>query len=524
MKKYLFFLHFFLFLSIYSQTIEDAWVYFRDKPQATNYLANPLNMLSQRALARRQRLHINLDQKDVPVDSNYILQIANANGITYQAKSKWLNAIHVQGLENDIRALTAFHFVDHIEFANKNLGIINRPEPNDIQQKPPQQKRISYDYGQASTQIDMLNGALLHQHNYTGQNVLLAVIDAGFKQVDTSAFFHHLFVGHKLIDTYNFVGRNPNVYQYHYHGTEVLSTIVAKSNGLFVGTAPDVSVALYISEDVTRETPLEESYWAEAAERADSIGVDVINTSLGYNIFDRPEYNYSQSDLDGQTAFISRAAEIAVSRGINVVVSAGNSGQNTQWPKIGFPADAQGVITVGAVDGNKVRAGFSSIGPTADGRIKPDVMAMGQGATVYYNNQILSNNGTSFSAPIMAGIVACMVQAMPDKQPAEIKQALITIADRYHNPDNYYGYGIPDFSRSPLINQNNALQAEVYPNPAHDFIYIKNNTSPMVKIYASDGKLVKQTKAVQNKIDIRFLAKGIYFMHTEQFVKPFIVE
>ncbi len=523
MKKYLFLLYFFFFLTGYCQTIEDAWVYFSDKPQATDYLDHPSNMLSQRALDRRERLHINLDEKDVPVDNNYISQIVNANGITYKAKSKWLNAIHVQGTEHDIRALTGFDFVDRIEFANKNLGIVNRP--NTMPQKPKQYKRTTYDYGQASTQINMLNGALLHQHNYTGQNVLLAVIDAGFKQVDTSAFFHHLFVEHKLIDTYNFVGHNPNVYQYHYHGTEVLSTIVAKSNGLFVGTAPDVSVALYISEDVTHETPLEESYWAEAAERADSIGVDVINTSLGYNLFDRPEYNYSQADLNGHSAFISRAAEIAVSRGINVVVSAGNSGQNSQWPKIGFPADAQGVITVGAVDSNRMRAGFSSIGPTADGRIKPDVMAMGQGATVFYNHQILSNNGTSFSSPIIAGIVACMVQAMPDKQPAEIKEALIAIADRYHNPDNYYGYGIPDFSRLALINQNSSVQVEVYPNPAHHFIYLKNNKPfQTVKIYASDGKLVKQVLPDQNKIDIRYLAKGIYFIRTKEFIKPFIVE
>ncbi len=525
MKKYIVFLSFIFTLISWGQdTIEDAWVYFKDKPEADTFLAQPLTMLSQRALDRRQRLQISLDNKDVPVDSTYLNEVYNANGITYKAKSKWLNAVHVQGIEADIRALIDFNFVDHIEFANKNIGVILPPQATEFTPSPIVSNRASFDYGAAAGQIDMLQGALLHQNNYTGQNVLVAIIDAGFQQVNTSAFFQHLYTDQKLIDVYNFVGNDQNVYQYHYHGTEVLSTIAGNSNGIYVGTAPDASVALYVSEDVSQESPLEESYWAEAAERADSIGVDVINTSLGYNVFDRADYNYSLEDLDGQTAFISRAAEIAVSRGINVVVSAGNSGQDASWPKISFPADAAGVITVGAVDNNRVRASFSSTGPTADNRIKPDVMAQGVSAAVYYNDQVLQNSGTSFSSPIIAGMVACMVQALPQKRPAEIKQDLISIADRFQNPDNYYGYGIPDFSKSALNINYQKNKTWIYPNPAKNYVFIKQESGQSIQIFSIDGKLIMDLPNFQSPVNISSLPTGIYYIKTDQFKQPLIIQ
>ena len=524
MKKLRLFLLMILFQTIQAQqTEEDAWVYFIDKPQAANYLANPLSMLSQRALDRRNRHQIAIDETDVPVDDNYLSQIISSPGITYRGKSKWLNAVHITGNQQDINNLLSYNFVEKIEFANKNLGIITSPSPFNEPIQTLQNRRINYDYGQAFNQINMMHGEIMHQHDFTGQGVLLAVIDAGFENMDTASIFQHLYQENKIIDMYNFVGNNQDIYQYSKHGTAVLSTIAANSNGIFVGTAPDVQVALYISEDVSLEMPVEETYWAEAAERADSIGVDIINTSLGYRTFDRSEYNYDLSDLDGNTSFISRAANIAVTRGIVVVVSAGNSGNESYWNKIGMPGDAQNVITVGAVDNTGIKANFSSIGPTADGRIKPDVMAQGVQSTVYWNN-IETGSGTSFSSPIIAGMTACMVQAYPDKTPAEIKQDLIDISDRHTSPDNDYGNGIPDFSlyQFNLIDDQISKQNILYPNPASKTVFLTG--SKHYKIFTITGKTVLNGKNIEGKINISKLTGGVYFVKTDNKIYKLIVK
>ena len=514
MRQVFFYLLLIIFQPGFSQ-IEDAWVFFTDKPQANNYLANPLSMLSQRALDRRTRLGISLDQKDVPVDENYINQISQTPGISYKAKSKWLNAVHVTGWQTDIENLINLSFVNKIEFANKNISMVTRPHSFKEQISQINTRHSNFDYGLGAGQINMLHGEVIHQQNYTGDGILIGILDAGFTEVDTASLFQHLYQNNKVVDVYNFVSNDTDVYQYSMHGSGVLSCIAAKSPGELVGTAPDVSVALYVSEDVSQEMPIEETYWAEAAERADSLGVDVINTSLGYQTYDRPEYSYTMADLDGQTSFISRIAEIAVSRGINVIVSAGNSG-DTSWPKIGMPADAPGVITVGAVNSSRNKTGFSSIGPTADGRIKPEVMAEGQDAAVYWDGQIQLMSGTSFSAPIIAGMVACMVQAFPQKTPAQIKQDLIGISDRYNNPDNDYGYGIPDFSLYNLgtVNTFDQHQNLIYPNPASEYLFIKPYKNIDYQIYTTDGKKVLSGKIQQNKIYINDLSNGIYYIKT----------
>jgi len=523
MQKFLFFVLFTITFPIFSQT-EDAWIFFTDKPQATSFLNNPLSMLSQRALDRRSRHNIPLDITDVPIDNNYLNQIKSATGIIYMAKSKWMNAVHVQGAQSNIENLLNLSFVDHIEFANKNLGTITQPFIVKTPLANAPNKRNNYDYGFGYNQIHQLNGEIMHQQGLTGQSVLLAVIDAGFSEVNTAGIFQPLFQNNKIIDVYNFVSHDNNIYQFSMHGSGVLSTIAAQSNGELVGTAPDVKVALYVSEDVSQEMPIEESYWAEAAERADSLGVDIINTSLGYQTYDRSDYSYTMADLDGHTSFISRAANIAATRGIVVVVSAGNSG-GTSWFKIGMPGDAQNVITVGAVDNNGVKTDFSSIGPTADGRIKPDVMALGSNVSAYWFGSIQGVNGTSFSAPITAGMIACMIQAYPDKKPDEIKQDLISISDRFFNPDNQYGYGIPNFSLydvsriDKLAGNDNLL---IYPIPASG--YIKINKDIIYQIFTPEGKYISGGQSAQKNIDISYLSAGIYYLSTSDKIYKIIVK
>lgn len=510
----------FLFITALTFAQEDAWVYFTDKPNAQFYLDNPLEMLSQRALDRREAQNIPLDDKDVPVHQSYIDQIAATTGIVVKAKSKWLNALHIRGSVANINALAGLSFVEDIEFANKLLNAPGRPaglpRPRSITQE--QGTNADFSYGPSGSQIQMLKGHVLHQQDYTGTGKIIAVMDGGFPGVDTTQPFQNLITNNRILGGYNYVDGNDNFYTGGTHGTKVLSTLGGFVDGSLIGSAPDASYYLFITEDVTVENPVEESYWVEAAEVADSLGVDVINTSLGYLDYDNPAYNYTYEDIDGETAFITRGANVAFTRGMICVTSAGNSGNNAE-PHIEVPADAFNTLTVGAVDFNEVRAGFSSIGPSFDGRIKPDVMAQG-GPAVIANEvgSVTTGNGTSFSAPIMAGLVACLWQAFPDKTNSEILALVKGSADRFNNPNFEYGYGIPDFAwalNELQLNQINKQSFKVYPNPVKDNITIAfpdDVSSVSVTIFNGLGQVVLQKEISKNTtmISTEKLAAGIY--------------
>jgi len=442
----LFYILLFSASSLFAQT-EDAWVYFKDKPSETAFTNAPLTMLTQRALDRRTRYNISLDVKDVPVEASYVLQIKNAAGISVKARSKWLNALHIQGLQSDIENLLNLTFVDKVEFANKSLNTSgkNNSAQKTIQQKNKLDFRTDFNYGNAANQIEMLKGEVLHQQNFTGEDMQIAIIDAGFPNVDTYSAFQRIRDNNQILGGYDFVNRNENFYTGHYHGMAVLSTIAGYIDNEFIGTAPDAQFYLFISEDSINETTLEESLWVEAAEKADSLGVDVINTSLGYTKFDNPSYDYTYSDMDGKTTFISRGAEIAFSRGMILVNAAGNEGNNA-WRYISAPADAASVLSIGAVNALGAIANFSSYGPTSDGRIKPDVCA--QGAGVYIINSagnIATSNGTSFASPVLTGVITCLWQAFPNKTNAEITQLVKESAHLFTSPTAQQGNGIPDF-------------------------------------------------------------------------------
>ncbi len=438
----------FLFsLNSASAQVEDAWVYFKDKPSETSFISSPLTMLSQRALDRRTRYNIAFDHKDIPVEATYISQIKSAAGITVKAKSKWLNALHIQGSQASIANLLSLNFVNTIQYANKSLNTSGKNErPEKIVQKITKLNfTTDFNYGNAANQIQMLKGDVLHQYNFTGEGMQIAIIDAGFPNVDKFAAFQRLRDNNQILGGYDFVNRNENFYTGNYHGMSVLSAIAGYVDSQFIGTAPDAKFYLFISEDSANETPLEESLWVEAAEKADSLGVDVINTSLGYTTFDNPKYNYVYADMDGKTTFISRGAEIAFSRGMIVVNSAGNEG-DAAWHYISAPADAASVLSIGAVNATGVIASFSSYGPTSDNRVKPDVCA--QGAGVYIINPsgtIATSNGTSFSSPVLTGVVACLWQAFPTKTNAEIIKMVKESAHLYTSPTAQEGYGIPNF-------------------------------------------------------------------------------
>lgn len=502
-------------LSTFAQ--EDAWIYFADKPDAAFYLENPLEMLSQKALDRRARQGIALDGKDVPIHQAYTDAIMAANGITVMAKSKWLNAVHVRGSQADIENLAEFNFVATIDFADKFINLQGKfAHPQNLPVNKAQNGTTDFAYGNSANQIRMLNGHLLHEQDFTGAGMTIAVLDGGFPGVESLAPFERLKNNSQILGGYNYVERSHNFYTGGTHGTVVLSTMGGYSEGQLVGTAPDAFYYLFVTEDTGGENPVEESYWVEAAEKADSLGVDIINTSLGYFSYDDPSYSYTYEDIDGQTSFITRGANIAFSRGIFCVTSAGNSG-NSDNPHISAPADAFNTLTVGAVDQNENRTVFSSIGPTYDQRIKPDVMAKGAAATVSNaQGQIATANGTSFSSPITAGLVACLWQALPELTNAELLQLIKSSADSYHNPDNQYGYGIPDFSlalqKGLGVSQQFIVYQEVDGNSVSlVFPYGVQNID--VLIYNGLGQLVMERRvgAEEASFSIEALASGIYY-------------
>lgn len=517
----------YLFLFLVSSFVgfsqEDAWVYFKDKPGAQTYLDNPLTMLSQRALDRRSNQGIALDSKDVPIHQPYIYQVAASTGITVKAKSKWFNCLHVRGTQVDITALTSLYFVEKVEFANRSISVNKISAPKQGKTKPVNktvQATTNFNYGNSANQIQMLNGHLLHQSNYTGSGKIIAVMDGGFPGVDTAAPFARLRTNNQILGGYDFVNRSTNFYTGISHGTSVLSLMGGYVDNVLVGTAPDASYYLFITEDGPNESPLELSNWVEAAEEADYFGVDIINTSLGYTTFDNPNYNFTYNDMNGVTAFISKGVDMAFSRGMICVVSAGNEG-NDDWHYISAPADAVNALTIGAVKADETYAVFSSQGPTFDGRVKPDVTAQGQNPYVSDATGNITNtgSGTSYSGPIVAGMVACLWQALPTKTNQQIKQLITQSADRYASPTVQYGYGIPDFNLAVANGLSVASFSNkdfvVFPNPATNSISVvlsEGFNSANIVLYTVLGQKVLEEKITtqSSDISIKSLDKGTY--------------
>lgn len=507
-----------LSITVFSQ--QEAWVYFNAKPNAQLFFNNPLTELSQKALDRRTNQNIALDFTDAPLETSFVDQIKASTGITVMAQSKWLNALHIDGTQANINALKLLSFVQKVDFADKTLNVAGKKvsETGTSQTLDKLKTTIDYSYGNSASQIQMLNGQVLHQQNFTGEGKIIAVLDAGFPGVNTAQPFENLRNNNRILGGYDFTTRNSNFYTGDDHGTLVLSTMGGYKENSLVGTAPNASYYLFITEIDAVEVPLEESLWVEAAEKADALGVDIITTSLGY-FGDRtePRYNHTYSDMNGITTFISRGAEIAFSKGIVVLASAGNEGAKSE-PHIGSPADAVSVLAIGSVTSSKAKSSFSSIGPSFDGRIKPDIMAQGTASVISNTNGIIGTaNGTSFSCPIMAGIVACLWQAFPSKTNKEIRQMILESSDRYTTPNNNYGYGIPNFgSTLGVENFKNSTAFSVFPNPAKtdiSFSFSEQNDKASVVIYSVLGqKLIEKEITNENPVlSVQALKSGLYF-------------
>lgn len=524
---------FLLTLSLnFSFSQEHAWVYLGSKANVATHLANPLTMLSQKALDRRVNQGIALDFSDVPVTPSYITDISGATGITYVGVSKWLNAIHVIGSQVNINALlVTFPYVNNIEFADNSLNVggrlSNAKSKLVHKNKFPTENtsRIVYDYGLAQYQIEMFKAHKLHELNFTGAGITIAVIDAGFPNVDTNAGFDKIRTNGQILGGYDFVNNSSDFYTGNSHGSNVLSFIAGYYDGVtkYIGSAPEASFYLYISEDAIPETPAEETYWVMAAEQADYVGVDIINTSLGYTTFDESRYNYDHTtDLDGNTSFITRGAEIAYTKGIVVINAAGNSGTNVSWDgNVGMPADGPNVLTIGAVNSAGSYASFSSRGPTSDNRLKPDVCVQGQGASfINTAGAVTSGNGTSYSSPLLAGGVACLWQALPGKSNEEIIQYIKESSSIYTMPNYELGYGIPNLELARLLSINELELNEgisIYPNPSTDNIKVslpKSMGYASVVVFNVLGKKVitQEVSLTDNIIKISHLNSGVYLL------------
>jgi hypothetical protein len=438
------------------------FVGFQDRKPGRYSLSRPAEFLSARAIERRRAQGIAITEDDFPVDADYLGKV-QAAGVRLLYATRWFNGAVIETADSLLgENLRKQAFVKEVEFLGswkkqpvarsrgdrEPYGIDVFNAYKDAQDKSTGWLRnlASRGYGNALGQIDQMNGIRLHDLGFQGQGKMIAVLDAGFQMVNYLAAFDSIRLQGRILAQRDFVDFDGNVYNDDDHGTSVLSCLAADAPGSALGTAPRASYLLLRTEDANSEFPVEEFNWARGAEFADSMGADIINSSLGYTRFDWLErFGHDLSELDGKTTRITRAAEMAAARGILVVSSAGNEG-GSDWGRIGAPADGPNVLSVGAVDRLGRSVYFSSTGPTADGRIKPDVCALGEDVWVAGTSGYFSPvNGTSFSAPLLAGMAACLWQALPHLDAAGIRKLIKSTAQRNEFADSLYGAGIPDF-------------------------------------------------------------------------------
>ena len=511
-------LYFLLFFSFAFSQTELVFVYFKDKPNASIFLSNPLSELTQKSINRRTNLNIPITEQDAPIETSYIQNIQNL-GFTVTDQSKWLNGVAVNATFAQITQLQSEPYVLKVESFVKNSTVAKQAKISRIEKFL--NSTTDFTYGNSLDQINQINLRNLHVNGYTGAGISIAVIDTGFPTVDTGSAFARIRNNNQIKGGYNFVNKSTDIYNtsLNNHGTNCLGIIAGYIDGIFVGSAPDADFYLYASENSALEIPEEELYWIEAAEEADRQGVDIISTSLGYNTFDDSKYNYTYADMNGQKSFIARGVNIASDKGIFVLIASGNEGNKT-WHYITTPSDSEKAFSIGAVDSSGNASVFTSFGPNSNNSIKPDASARGTSTYYTYNNSSYFGNGTSYATPLSAGGVACLLQAIPNNTNREtIKNKLRETASLYPSFDNQTGYGILNFSNA-LSSINASLNiseikrpvVNIYPNPAKSFIHIKTNEKlKNIELYDEIGKKLK-TLPLNYSQNIESLNKGIYYL------------
>ena len=513
--------------SFYAQTFTKYWVKFKDKNGSPYSVSNPSAFLSAKSIARRTNQGIAIDITDIPVNQTYINQV-NATGAQVFQLSKWLNAaiviISSQAQLNAINSLTCV-------LSSSPVAKIHKSKPDEdikplVQSLKRSEVTTSYNYGPSFNQVNQIGADCMHNLGYRGQNMVIAVIDAGFEQADINPVFDSLRNEGRILGTRDYVAGNTAVYEDFLHGANCLSLMAGNTPGQLIGTAPKASYWLLRSEDVSTEKIIEENNWVVAAEFADSVGADITTTSLGYTTFDIASQNHVYADLNGKTSVASIAATMAARKGIFVLNAAGNEG-GSSWNYIGVPADSDSICTVGSVNSSGIHSGFSSVGPTADGRIKPDLSSMGEGTYVCNPGfNFSSGNGTSYATPILAGAVACLMQANPTKTNMQILQALKATASQASSPNNNYGWGIPNMCAAHnLLNGTNvgvkesvlANNFKLFPNPAQQQIsFTLNQKLESIQLTDVLGNIIDvyfiEKENDQHIIQLNNVPKGVYFI------------
>lgn len=505
-------------------------IYLSDKQNTPYSIDNPSEYLSQRAIDKRERFNIPITEQDLPINPQYKQQILALHPqMQPLAVSKWMNTFTIYCPDSTVvPQILNLPFVDSImavgAYILQEIPPVQIPENQTlIVHNTLTPTKDSLNYGEGLAQIALFNGIPLHEEGFRGEGMLIAVIDGGFYGIETLSFFQEMMNEGRFYGQYSlmpiFVDTLENVWS-EVHGTIVTSAIAANTNGELVGTAPAASYVLIHTEWAGSEELVEEDFWANGAEIADSIGVDVINSSLGYRAFpDFPQSNISYVDMDGVNSIASRCATILGQKGVIVCVAAGNDGNN-EYYYINRPCDAIDILCVGACSSDSTIADFSSHGPSYDGRVKPDIISLGVETACYYPGNWLSNaNGTSLATPVAAGLCACLWQALPDYTSSQIMQMIRESGHLYNNPNTEYGYGIPDFYKAYTthvgINNYKPLQLNVYPNPVTDKLYLTNLDGDIqtISIYNAAGQLVLQHAVNGNaliEINVTSLPKGFY--------------